>query len=639
MLQKQILNYKIIREIGSGGMATVYEAVHVKLDTKVAIKVLNPVLSANDGIRKRFEQEAKIMALLNHEGITKVIDFDEEENRLAIVMEYLNGQTLDEYINQKGALCEEEATKLFITILEAFSYAHKKSIVHRDVKPSNIFITTEGKVKIMDFGIAKIVEDGANVLTQTGTQMGTPVYMSQEQVNDSKNIDHRTDIYSLGIVLWYMLQGKPPYDGNQLSSFQIFTKIVNEPVSELLIYPKMDKIITKATAKDSHKRFKKCEEFVSEFISLDYKLKLDIQVDNNEILNGRQETLINENNVRNDNEKVVEKVKVESIDQIKKKNKLLIPIISFFVVAVVIILIFVFMPNEQDHWQTTQEQNTISAYEKYLADYPHGNYTIEANDQIETFIWEDAKDKNTIESYQRFLSDYPESEYNKIAQNILGEIFYYGKGVKKNYTKAVNWYMKSAEQDYASAQFYLGVMYEIGEGVEKDYTTAVNWYRKAAEQGYASAQCYLGVMYEIGTGVEKDYTIAVNWYRKSAEQGNASAQYYLGGKFYYGIGVKKDYTKALNWFRKAAEQGDASAQYYLGEMFYFGIGVKKDYTKAVSWCRNAADQGNASAQYILGYMYESGEGVEKNRNMAIDLYEKSAAQENENAIKSLHRLK
>jgi serine/threonine protein kinase len=262
MINKQILNYKITREIGSGGMATVYEAVHVKLDTKVAIKVLNPVLAANDGIRKRFEQEAKIMASLNHEGITKVIDFDEKENNLAIVMEYLNGQTLDEYIIQKGALGEKEAKEIFIPILKAFSYAHGKSIVHRDVKPSNIFITTQGKVKIMDFGIAKIIEDGANVLTQTGTQMGTPVYMSPEQVNDSKNIDHRTDIYSLGVMLYFMLSGKPPYDATKNSSFQIFTKIVNESVPNLTKYPEMDRIIQKATEKDAINRIDNCMEFI-----------------------------------------------------------------------------------------------------------------------------------------------------------------------------------------------------------------------------------------------------------------------------------------------------------------------------------------------------------------------------------------
>jgi len=262
MTGKQILNYRIIRQIGSGGMATVYEAIHTKLDTKVAIKVLDPLLAANKSIRQRFIQEAKIMASLTHDGITKVIDFDDEGEHLAIVMEYLNGKTLDEYVKQKGQLNEEQAKSLFIPALDAFAYAHKKGIVHRDVKPSNIFITTEGKVKIMDFGIAKLVEDGSKMLTQTGTQMGTPTYMSPEQVHDSKHIDHRTDIYSLGVTLWFMLAGKPPYDADKNSSFDIFMKINSEPLPKLS-NNSLFKSILKATEKDKDNRFSNCEEFVS----------------------------------------------------------------------------------------------------------------------------------------------------------------------------------------------------------------------------------------------------------------------------------------------------------------------------------------------------------------------------------------
>jgi len=261
MLNKKILNYRITHEIGSGGMATVYEAIHTKLDTKVAIKVLDPLLASNESIRQRFMQEAKIMASLNHDGITKVVDFDDEGSHLAIIMEFLEGQTLDEYVKQKGALNEEQAKVIFIPILEAFAYAHKKGIVHRDVKPSNIFITTEGKVKIMDFGIAKLVEDGSKMLTQTGAQMGTPTYMSPEQVHDSKHIDHRTDIYSLGVTLWFMLAGKPPYDADKNSSFDIFMKINGEPLPELTKYPGFDKTIKLATKKDKDNRFDSCEKF------------------------------------------------------------------------------------------------------------------------------------------------------------------------------------------------------------------------------------------------------------------------------------------------------------------------------------------------------------------------------------------
>ena len=135
---------------------------------------------------------------------------------------------------------------------------------------------------------------------------------------------------------------------------------------------------------------------------------------------------------------------------------------------------------------------------------------------------------------------------------------------KKNYTEAVKWYRKAAEQGHAGAQNNLGVCYENGYGVTKDYAEAVKWYRKAAEQGFARAQCNLGVCYEFANGVTKNFAEAVKWYRKAAEQGFARAQYNLGVCYDQGNGVTKDYAEAVKWYRKAAEQGYADAQFNLG---------------------------------------------------------------------------
>ena len=184
-------------------------------------------------------------------------------------------------------------------------------------------------------------------------------------------------------------------------------------------------------------------------------------------------------------------------------------------------------------------------------------------------------------------------------QNNLGYNYQFGKGVKKDLTKAIYWYRKAANQGYAMAQYNLGVCYANGRGVAQDYTEAVKWYRKAAEQGYADAQNNLGRLYENGRGVAQDYTEAVKWYRKAAEQGAAIAQNNLGACYYNGQGAKKDYKLAAFWFMRSAKQGNALGQNNLGECYRDGDGVEKDLAKARFWFEKSAKQGNKRAQENL----------------------------------------
>jgi serine/threonine protein kinase/FKBP-type peptidyl-prolyl cis-trans isomerase len=267
MIGEKIQHYRITRLIGEGGMASVYEAVHEKLQSKVAIKVLNPILTSNRNIRERFENEARFMAGLNHVNITRVIDYEERPDLLAIVMEFLEGEDLNVRIKRDGPMPLNEVLPIFIQVLDAFEYAHARSIVHRDVKPSNIFIEPSKAVKILDFGIAKLL-GATDDMTATGTQIGTPVYMSPEQVNTDKNIDQRSDIYSLGVTLFYMLNGKPPYDTTTTSSFQIFTKIVYEPLPDLANYPEINQILKIATQKDPAQRYQTCSAFKQALIDM-----------------------------------------------------------------------------------------------------------------------------------------------------------------------------------------------------------------------------------------------------------------------------------------------------------------------------------------------------------------------------------
>jgi len=261
MINENIQHYSILNELGRGGMATVYRAHDNKFDTNVAIKVLKKEFVHNDNIRKRFLSEAKSMFKMSHPNIIKVNDLIEENDTVAFVMEYIEGETLKEYTDRKGKLKDDEIKIIFIQMLEAVGYVHKQNLIHRDIKPSNFMINKDGKVKLMDFGIAKNTDarSAEYTLTHTGMQMGTPMYMSPEQIKSSKDVGPQTDLYSLGVVLWQMVTGRKPYDTSAISSFDMQLKIVQEdlpPTNSI-----WDNCIKEATQKNTYLRFKSISAF------------------------------------------------------------------------------------------------------------------------------------------------------------------------------------------------------------------------------------------------------------------------------------------------------------------------------------------------------------------------------------------
>ncbi|HHV37557.1 MAG TPA: SUMF1/EgtB/PvdO family nonheme iron enzyme [Candidatus Cloacimonetes bacterium] len=250
-------DYKIKKLLGKGGMGTVYLAKDSFLDRYVAIKELNPILTADADLIARFRNEAKLQAKLTHLNIVSLYSFFEQNGRYYIVMEYAEGKTLKEVIRQTGPITETRAIDILKQILSALEYAHGMEIIHRDIKPSNIILDGSDRVKILDFGIARIL--GERGLTQTGQQLGTVAYMSPEQVKAEKDIDSKTDVYSLGVTLFEMLSGRMPYDLNTESDFVIMNKIVHDRLPDPrddypYISDKNIDLLAIMTEKDRHKR-------------------------------------------------------------------------------------------------------------------------------------------------------------------------------------------------------------------------------------------------------------------------------------------------------------------------------------------------------------------------------------------------
>lgn len=264
-------DFKLLKKLGQGGMGTVYLGHQESLDRACAIKILSKEFAAKPGFVERFIREARSMAKINHPGVVDCYAVGEDKGYNYVAMELIDGQSMQDWVDQLGQLSIADALLVTLVCAEALDHAHELNMIHRDVKPDNILVTKRGVVKVSDMGLAKAIDEDDMGLTQSGAGLGTPHYMAPEQARNAKHVDRRVDVYALGCTLYHFLAGTTPFTGESVVELIMnkekgqFTSVrrLNSKVPE-----KLDLIIDKSMAANPKHRYQTCAEMIADIEAL-----------------------------------------------------------------------------------------------------------------------------------------------------------------------------------------------------------------------------------------------------------------------------------------------------------------------------------------------------------------------------------
>ncbi|MEN8153725.1 MAG: serine/threonine-protein kinase [Acidobacteriota bacterium] len=394
---EEIAGYSIKKLIGVGGMSKVYLARDNKLKRHVAIKVLSPSYAKEKRVTKRFIKEARTAAQLQHSNIISIYDVGKENKYYYIAMEYLRVSLKDKIKRGNLKNDPEAILKIIKDTAAALSYAHKRGFIHRDIKPDNIMFRNDGTLVLVDFGIVKALKSDSN-LTRTGISIGTPRYMSPEQMR-AKKIDSRSDIYSLGIVLYELFTGSTPYKDTDLVMLAI--KHAKGPIPELSKkYNYIQPLLNKMLAKNPGERVKDCDGLIRLTDALLHRINT------------------NKTGSLKKYQKETKEVKTG-----KSKTAKSILFILFTVLIAVLILISSLVvltkvsniKKEESLWESVKHENTESSLKKYLELYPKGKYSILAGDMIQNFMISQRIFESALRNSEKM---YDQGKYKEALENI-----------------------------------------------------------------------------------------------------------------------------------------------------------------------------------------------------------------------------
>lgn len=600
--------------LGKGGMGVVFKGKLTHNDTgrseDVAIKVLFKDLSEESVMRARREASIQI----THENIVRMYGFVETTDqdgqpKYHVVSEYLDGEPLSEILKRQGSFSIDKALAITKHILSALLMLHNKGYVHRDIDPSNIMVCKDGKIKLIDFGIAKNLNESqeeAKNCTIGGKFIGKVNYASPEQVRGEHWLtNQKSDIYSVGILLYELIYGRLPFQG---TTHQIMTGHLQEPIVFDNAIPKDIKyIITKATSKKQENRYQTAAEFIVD----------------------------------------IEKIEKGQHVGLKSKKWRSIVIIILSIIVLMATIVFYFYDKDikyRDNYTQGVKNLSISNYQKAL-EYFNVSASYKQSDSVNNMIAMVGILNNAVNSYNN--SDYQMADslfvsalhYNSSdAYYYLGEMFLEGIGVYKDVNNGIDYLQKAANAGNGLAYYRLGVINKNGIYVNKDLNKAAVYFDKAmriidfgADNNNPEMQCIKGSMYREGNGVEKNIDRAITYYKNAADNNYAPAQNEL-----YEILKTSDYDSAYKWLEKSAQLNYPKSQYRLGAILF----RQGDYSASYHWTKSAADHDYSPALRQMGAIYEHSDaskmrqnlGIEKNEYIAHEYYERAVAFDQDNYI-------
>ncbi len=679
-------HYRLLSKVGQGGFGITYLAEHVQSLEKVVIKENLPTFYAsrnNETLRiapldvanaeadyahtlRRFVDEARTLARLNHPNIVRVLDAFEALGTAYYVMPYIEAKELHKVIPTE-AVNEAWLLPILKSVLGALDYLHAQNLLHRDLKPGNILLQADGTPILIDFGTARALQT-----ERSATMVGTPGYTPLEQITPHGNRGPWTDLYALGATCYRLITGELPPQSIERIDDDPYRPLAARVELQARFSHALLSSIDKALAVRAKERWQSAQEWmlalaapagsgvsphataqppyrmptgqVAEvsatgsggkgrlvlifsllvvilmgggygvYAYLEAEAQDRLRRENalaeaKRMAQERAERFQREEEARLAREEAERKVREEA-ERVKREEEAR-------------------LAREEAEREAREEAERKARAEGACLAYIKSVLAVHADTALPETV--PAPQAESVVQSLRALCE----RGNHDAEFVLSVLYAHGQGVPMDKEQSMQLLRNAAEGGNTYARLAMAERYATGSVLAKDEAEAVKWYRLAAEQGHAGAQAQMGHCYRHGVGVVKNHFEAAQWFRMAAEQGNAQGQNGLGACYYEGAGVAKDEVEAVKWIRRAAEQDLTAAQRSLGYCYHQGIGVAKDNAEGVRWYRRAAELGDAIGQYSLGYCYQQGIGVAKDNYEAVKWFRRAAEQGNDKAQHSL----